>query len=377
MEASPLEPLCRYVMGGVAALAMEWLFLGVISWSKPCAPLGTTITPQMKAVPTARDERCLNDCQLVIAQCDEPLDWLDSQAPRYQRVFIYAKCTWGGRLTRLQRNMARYSNVEIIPSPNVGSNDYAILQHVIRHYDELAPLTVFCEAGWKPSLCSPDNVQRPTLEDGRATPWSPYVRLTQFKTGKNHKWPWTYPNEGPKGAHYAGTWTAQHWGTYVYGEAGKQAGRRQDKGSEFHQNFHKTNFSHLEAWLTDTAGEQLATYLLHHAGHLVLGGYFAAEAANLQRYPIELYRALAVQQRYPNEEVDHFIERTWGLLLTTPHPMPWQRSCEIFRPVVERDHKTQGASLQKALDQKELKPAYQPFVPADQIVRRKGYIMEG
>ena len=49
------------------------------------------------------------------------------------------------------------------------------------------------------------------------------------------------------------------------------------------------------------------------------------ERDNIRRYPLELFKAMASQPKYPNEEVDHFIERIWGLLFTTPH-VP----CAIF-----------------------------------------------
>ena len=47
----------------------------------------------------------------------------------------------------------------------------------------------------------------------------------------------------------------------------------------------------------------LSKRLLGDSERLTLGGYFAAERANLQRYPRELYLALARQQLHANEEV--------------------------------------------------------------------------
>ena len=46
----------------------------------------------------------------------------------------------------------------------------------------------------------------------------------------------------------------------------------------------------------------------------------AANAANLQVDLVlnDKLEALAAQQSHANEEVDHFIERSWGLLLTAP-----------------------------------------------------------
>ena len=47
-----------------------------------------------------------------------------------------------------------------------------------------------------------------------------------------------------------------------------------------------------------------------------MGGWFAAERSNLQRFPLALFQTLHAQQQAPNAEVDHFIERLWGMLLT-------------------------------------------------------------
>jgi hypothetical protein len=78
----------------------------------------------------------------------------------------------------------------------------------------------------------------------------------------------------------------------------------------------------MAAWLAHTVGNATAAHLLLDAHRLVLGGYFSAERGNLRRYPLSLYRSLAVQQTHANAEADHFIERTWGLLLTAARPLP-------------------------------------------------------
>ena len=75
-------------------------------------------------------------------------------------------------------------------------------------------------------------------------------------------------------------------------------------------------------WLADLVGAEAAHYLFHTATHVAYGGFFAAQREELARYPVELFQAIASQQVAPNEEVDHFIERLWGLLLTVPAAPP-------------------------------------------------------
>lgn len=76
--------------------------------------------------------------------------------------------------------------------------------------------------------------------------------------------------------------------------------------------FVRTPYVNYGAWLQHMVGDELSTDLLSNPrGYLVFGGYFAVEKANLRRYPRALYETFARQQVAPNEEVDHYIERTW------------------------------------------------------------------
>ena len=106
------------------------------------------------------DTRCETRCDMVIAQCDEPLEWLTLESPRHRRIFVYTKC--GKSPEQLHPSFRSLPNVEFIPSPNVGSNDYAILQHVIHRHEQLADITLFCEGG-EHYKCIPDAVLRPSV----------------------------------------------------------------------------------------------------------------------------------------------------------------------------------------------------------------------
>jgi hypothetical protein len=82
-------------------------------------------------------------------------------------------------------------------------------------------------------------------------------------------------------------------------------------------NFVKSGQPNFLYWLRATFGDALTALWLSRAPMLVLGGWLAAEKTNLQRYPREVFEAMHGQQHAPNAEVDHYIERVWGLLLTT------------------------------------------------------------
>ena len=84
------------------------------------------------------------------------------------------------------------------------------LNHVISHYNDLSPLTVFCEAG-QPSVCEPHTVVRPTGLSKRIP--VPYLPLSQFGA----KPPFTFnPSKHHMDlAKFSSSW----WGNCSYGYA--------------------------------------------------------------------------------------------------------------------------------------------------------------
>ena len=232
---------------------------------------------------------CLTQCELVVAYCQEDLLWLPAQAALYKRTFVFSKC--GAQLPPQVLNSS--ADLSVISIPNIGSCDYAYLQHVISHFDHLAPITVFCKGthSWK---CSPNLVMRP----------SPTLYPTSTKFDASHLTRLAY------------------WGRYPPGLKGL---RVSDHGFTFHSGrthlhpFVRSGFRDYEEWLGYTFGRSLAAWLFDHAQWLQMGGFFVAERENFRRYPRILFESVAAQQHSANEEVDHFMERTWGMLLTTPH----------------------------------------------------------
>ena len=71
--------------------------------------------------------RCDDQCDLVLARCDEALDWVASAARNYQRVRLYNKCR-----SPIPGGVRRLANLYVIETPNIGSNDFAILNRASR-----------------------------------------------------------------------------------------------------------------------------------------------------------------------------------------------------------------------------------------------------
>ena len=235
---------------------------------------------------------CREQCDLVVAFCREDLRWLATEVEQYRRVRIFSKC--GADVPRVVQKASKTLTVENIA--NVGSCDHAYLRHIIGRYDDLAAVTIFCKgtASWK---CSPHLVMRPS----RALYTSSHALRLKGRLTRLAYWG-RYPPR-LKALHltdYNFTYHTDH-----------------GRGAKLHR-FEQSGFRDYEAWLVHTFGGEIASWLFAHAQWLQMGGFFAAERENLRRYPKLMYESVAAQQLSANEEVDHFMERTWGLLLTTP-----------------------------------------------------------
>ena len=94
----------------------------------------------------------------------------------------------------------------------------------------------------------------------------------------------------------------------------------------------RSGYSNYSAWLAGMLGSQLLADRMIDAGQgVVFGGYFAANRSSLARYPRAFYAALTSMQLYANAEIDHFMERTWGLLLTASDAV--ELAADMQRPV--------------------------------------------
>ena len=204
--------------------------------------------------------------ELVIAVCGEDLSWIDKKAGEYHKVTVYNKC---GKEIKFDS-----PNVVVQDNPNIGTCDYAFLTYIIERYNDLPEFIEFTKGSIpgdheypKCLACYTDN--HISLE-----------QLNQLKElsiadhhFKNHphlveKHPWV-----PSG------------------------------------------YLNFKSWL-DTKG-----YLdLVDRGYcnIIYGGHFGATREQIKRTPLKVYEALRKEQKYPREEVDHFIERLWRPLLCRP-----------------------------------------------------------
>ncbi len=84
----------------------------------------------------SRPLRAAAAAEIVVARYNEPSEWTRN-TPRSFAVTLYDK---GGDL-----DDGLFPGITIEPLPNVGREAHSYLHHVVRHYDELLPVTVFCQ----------------------------------------------------------------------------------------------------------------------------------------------------------------------------------------------------------------------------------------
>lgn len=224
--------------------------------------------------------------ELIVAVCMENINWIDHYAHQFDKVTVYNKC---GRPVSVTS-----PNIKIIATPNIGSCDYAFLSYIIDRYDDLPAFMEFTKGSQVPnnkyhdcSVCDTD----------KQRDW----KTSRFKLIDYH-----YQN------HKSNECKQQEW--------------------------HDSGFPNMQEWVRSQPylSEEL---FIRNDCCVIYGGHFGATAEQVRRTPKKDWEQLRAQQHHPREEVDHYIERMWRVLLCRPvHdfviviktqglPLEWLRHC--------------------------------------------------
>lgn len=191
------------------------------------------------------------DC--VISHCSEDMSWLSGQCAEYKNVYVYTKCK--------KKVDIQFDNVRIIELPNIGSCDYVYLHYIINNYDSLPEAVVFGKG--KDSDTKHNS-----------------IALTESEVERGF---------------YLNSWSFSN-------------------NSHINFPFVKSGFSNLKEWLHFAIGDTNAERVLR-SKYKVWRGYFTATRSQITSTPIEVWKAITLFMKHPNEEVDHYVERIWGGLL--------------------------------------------------------------
>lgn len=169
-----LRHILRLRQLSAAVFALAGLFVAWLTWA-------------------AQLHRCSTRCDIVVAHCDENVNWLIDASRFNRRVFIYTKCN-----STLSPKLRSLSNVIVRRLPNVGSCDFAYLTHITKHYARLPEVVLFCK-GSAPH-CNTGIVQRPS---------SLLVRPPPYAYVPTFGWTSTWAEEGEGGAPLPWRWFAR------------------------------------------------------------------------------------------------------------------------------------------------------------------------
>lgn len=232
--------------------------------------------------------------ELVVAVCEEDVAWIDNASHEVSTVFVYDKCH-EERSDPLRRFNS--TNVIVRNISNVGSCDSAFLSYILERWDTLPDVVEFAKGahttvGIPPLSC-------PKCENAASN--------CEAKA-KNEP--------DPEHLFFNGT-------PYTRAPSSKMAPLfdfHLDK-YKFHSNrevpFRTSGFKNMGEWVDSAAPELSRQLYLDACCARNFGGHMTATRAQIQNQAYfkgrtrGIYLFLLYQQKYANEEIDHFIERTW------------------------------------------------------------------
>lgn len=199
----------------------------------------------------------INNCDCVIACCTENIYWIFDKINDYNKIYIYSKCE-----KEFDPMIYNHDKIIIKKLNNIGSCDYVYLYHIIEHWKNLPDKIDFRKGtpncNYKSKVKYDKNILKFSLNE-----W----KFTNNKT-KNFK-------------------------------------------------FVKSKFKNFQEWIYFTFGYNLGNKLINNKdSYIYYCGNFNATRKQIKNIDLKFYIRMIKQIKYPNEEIDHFIERIWGMIFS-------------------------------------------------------------
>jgi len=213
------------------------------------------------------------DCQVVVARYNEDTKWLQSELFHGMSILCYNK---GPRIP----DHCIAPQCRLIPLENVGRCDHTYLYHIVHHYDNLAPVTIFL-----PGSCMSKHkigLTRDVVNNARETKDTVLIG-TRYKDVRTDLYSFTinmYGSTNPEN-------NKENPETQLLLSPIRPFGKWFDK-----------HFG------PDTKAQIVCYY-----------GIFAASRRDIQQHPKSFYEELlAYVDTHSNPEVGHYLERSWGAM---------------------------------------------------------------
>jgi len=248
--------------------------------------------------------------ELVVAACTEDVSWVDSAAKQYKFVTVYDKC-WDLRKAELQRFKA--TNLIVQRLENIGSCDFAFLTYILDRWDSLPDIVEFTKGS--PSTSNYKSHGLAPLQcmqcDGKCNRFRTdnvrynVVKPLRIRLEKLVK-------KGFKDFGLQMNFYLKH---------------HKFVNNDVKMEFHRSGYANMGHWMKNASTVSPLSQRVYEDACCArsYGGHFTAtrkqivNEAYFQGKSRELYAWLRDQQHYANEEVDHFIERTWWSVFCAAH----------------------------------------------------------
>ena len=213
--------------------------------------------------------------ELVLAICTENVRWILDVVKDYDLVTVYNKC---GKSFPFLENIEK---LKLINLPNIGSCDYAFLTFIIDRYDSLPDYVHFGKGDGPP--------QKKDFKKCSAC---------IFKKKKDYIFSLIDDN----------LLTFSHQTVHMFLNNSTMINSNE---------WLESGYSNFGEWIKD---QPFLNKLMFEQNfcNIQYGGRFEATKKQIKNTEKKVYESLKSQQVFYNEEVDHFIERTWRILLCRP-----------------------------------------------------------
>ena len=252
--------------------------------------------------------------ELVVAWCEEDLQWLPQQAKSFHKVTLYQKCD-----SPLPRDILSIPHLSVISMPNIGSADGAYLRHITTHYYNLAQYISFTKGYVE---------QGENRNEWRACPPTYLIEGLSRTIRRLLQNSSVTVSAALKKAFYCcnDVFVSNHLGfypTFKYKRKSYPFTRQINRTVPMH--FYKGYDGTLQDWYQELFDNKRIIRSFFKTKNACYKGYFSTTRLAIQKHPLYVYQTLHAQQRYAGEEIDHYIERTWKALLETPHPITCEK----------------------------------------------------
>ena len=209
--------------------------------------------------------------ELVVIICSEDFYWILDVAKDYDLVTVYSKCK---DLNISYSFLENNDKIKLIHLPNIGSCDYGFLTYVIDRYDSLPDYVHFAKGNGPPQNYEFLKCAACVFSNNKE-----FNDLMNFKLNF-----WKFSNNIQVSVD--SEWVA-------------------------------SGFINFQNWIDHQPFLSKLMYQQNYC-NIQYGGRFGASKKQIQNTPKNVFIDIKNQQKHKCEEIDHFIERTWRILLCRP-----------------------------------------------------------